>query len=379
MSLTPQPDPRHMLVEARRALRQGERSSARRLAAEAARLQPELEEAWLILAALAEPQASIQYINRALQINPASQQARKAMHWAVARLRHQAIRSPQPQSHPAADEVASGKTLPVRIRQIQPKTPEATQPVRVSAQQAAQTAPSSVPPNLLSILQSLPGGLYISLLSVLMVVCLGALLWLVLPDLQTAFAESPSAARPVGALFKPSLTPTFTATFTPTATATTTPTETATPTPTDTPTPTPTDTPQPTATPLIVSGGMEVEVAEDEPWIDVDLSDQMVYAYVGRELVNSFLVSTGTWRTPTVTGQYRIYVKYRYTDMAGPGYYLPNVPYTMYFYKGYGLHGTYWHNNFGTPMSHGCINLRTEDAAWLFDFASVGTLVNIHD
>jgi len=214
---------------------------------------------------------------------------------------------------------------------------------------------------------------------VLMVVCLGALLWLVLPDLQTAFAESPSAARPVGALFKPSLTPTFTATFTPTATATTTPTETATPTPTDTPTPTPTDTPQPTATPLIVSGGMEVEVAEDEPWIDVDLSDQMVYAYVGRELVNSFLVSTGTWRTPTVTGQYRIYVKYRYTDMAGPGYYLPNVPYTMYFYKGYGLHGTYWHNNFGTPMSHGCINLRTEDAAWLFDFASVGTLVNIHD
>ena len=104
----------------------------------------------------------------------------------------------------------------------------------------------------------------------------------------------------------------------------------------------------------------------------------MVYAYRGTELVNSFLVSTGTWDHPTVTGQYRIYVKYEYTDMSGPGYYLTNVPYTMYFYDGYGLHGTYWHNNFGTPMSHGCVNLRTEDAQWLFEFASVGTPVNVH-
>jgi len=95
-------------------------------------------------------------------------------------------------------------------------------------------------------------------------------------------------------------------------------------------------------------------------------------------VINSFLVSTGTWQHPTVTGDYRIYVKYRYTDMAGPGYYLPNVPYTMYFYKGYALHGTYWHNNFGTPMSHGCINLTITDAAWLYEWSTVGTLVRIH-
>ena len=104
----------------------------------------------------------------------------------------------------------------------------------------------------------------------------------------------------------------------------------------------------------------------------------MVYAYEGNTVVNSFLVSTGTWQYPTVTGKYHIYVKYRYTDMAGPGYYLPNVPYTMYFYQGYGLHGTYWHHNFGTPMSHGCVNLQTDDAAWLYNWASVGTLVNVH-
>ena len=79
-----------------------------------------------------------------------------------------------------------------------------------------------------------------------------------------------------------------------------------------------------------------------------------------------------------MTGQYRIYVKYRFADMAGPGYYLANVPYVMYFYQGYGLHGTYWHNNFGTPMSHGCINLTIDDAGWIYDFSVVGTVVNIH-
>ena len=64
--------------------------------------------------------------------------------------------------------------------------------------------------------------------------------------------------------------------------------------------------------------------------------------------------------------------------MSGPGYFLPGVPFTMYFYKGYGLHGTYWHNNFGTPMSHGCVNLTIPDSEWLYGFASIGTLVNVH-
>jgi lipoprotein-anchoring transpeptidase ErfK/SrfK len=113
-------------------------------------------------------------------------------------------------------------------------------------------------------------------------------------------------------------------------------------------------------------------------WIDVDLSQQMVYAYAGDTVVNSFVVSTGTWMTPTVTGKYKIWIKLRYSDMSGPDYYLPNVPYVMYFYKGYGLHGTYWHNNFGTPMSHGCVNLSIPDAEWLYNFAYEGTVVNVH-
>jgi lipoprotein-anchoring transpeptidase ErfK/SrfK len=136
------------------------------------------------------------------------------------------------------------------------------------------------------------------------------------------------------------------------------------------------DTPTPEYKP---STGTYVPVTgSGEHWIDVDLSQQRVYAYEGDTVVNSFVVSTGTWQTPTVTGKFSVWTKLRSTTMSGPGYYLTNVPYVMYFYKSYGLHGTYWHNNFGTPMSHGCVNLSIPDAEWLYNFASVGTVVNVH-
>lgn len=110
----------------------------------------------------------------------------------------------------------------------------------------------------------------------------------------------------------------------------------------------------------------------------MDLTQQTLTAYVGQTAVRTTFVSTGLPRTPTPAGQYRIWTKLRYDDMSGPGYYLRNVPYVMYFHRGYGLHGTYWHNNFGHPMSHGCVNLPTPEAEWLFNWAEVGTLVNIH-
>jgi lipoprotein-anchoring transpeptidase ErfK/SrfK len=94
--------------------------------------------------------------------------------------------------------------------------------------------------------------------------------------------------------------------------------------------------------------------------------------------MRSVAVSTGLPGTPTPVGQFRIWIKLTKDDMSGPGYYLPNVPYVMYFYRGYGLHGTYWHRNFGAPMSHGCVNLPTPDAGWLFNWASVGTRVVTH-
>ncbi len=113
-------------------------------------------------------------------------------------------------------------------------------------------------------------------------------------------------------------------------------------------------------------------------WIDVDLTHQRLTAYDGKTPVFTTLVSTGLPGTPTVVGTFKIYIKLASTRRRGPGYDLPNVPYTMYFYGGYGLHGTYWHNNFGHPMSHGCVNLSTQDAAWLFGWASVGTTVVTH-
>lgn len=117
---------------------------------------------------------------------------------------------------------------------------------------------------------------------------------------------------------------------------------------------------------------------EGSKHIYVDLSKQRLYAYDGPTMIYDFPVSTGKWN-PTPTGDFRIWIWLRYTRMTGGNmndgsyYNLPNVPYTMYFWNsvtpkhwGYGIHGAYWHNNFGHPMSHGCINMRIEDAGKLF-------------
>ena len=120
-------------------------------------------------------------------------------------------------------------------------------------------------------------------------------------------------------------------------------------------------------------------VGEGERWIDIVLSEQRLYAYEGQNVVRSFIVSTGKPSTPTLVGRFAVWIKLRYTDMSGPGYYLPNVPYTMYYYKGYGIHGTYWHSNFGTPMSRGCVNMVTEEAGWLYNWSHVGIMVNVRE
>lgn len=133
----------------------------------------------------------------------------------------------------------------------------------------------------------------------------------------------------------------------------------------------------------------------DEKWIEVDVTRQIVVAWEGDTPVMAFLSSTGLPGTPTVLGQYHIYWKLESALMTGPGYYLPEVPYTMYFYNGYGLHGAYWHDSFGQPMSHGCVNLRNDNAKKLFEWAdpvvpegqtevtssadNPGTLVVVHE
>ncbi len=113
-------------------------------------------------------------------------------------------------------------------------------------------------------------------------------------------------------------------------------------------------------------------------WIEIDLTNQILYAYRDNQLISGFKVSTGTISHKTVTGTFKIFSKYPAITMTGPGYDLPDVPFSMFFYKGYAIHGTYWHHNFGTPMSHGCVNMNTVDAAWIYENAPVGTYVMVH-
>lgn len=115
--------------------------------------------------------------------------------------------------------------------------------------------------------------------------------------------------------------------------------------------------------------------------IYVDLATQRLTAYQGNFKLFDFPVATGKWgRTPT--GDFKIWIKLRYTHMEGGDpadgtyYNLYNVPYTMFYASdtvpaslGFSIHGAYWHNNFGHPMSHGCVNMRPEDAAKIYAWA----------
>lgn len=116
--------------------------------------------------------------------------------------------------------------------------------------------------------------------------------------------------------------------------------------------------------------------------IEIDLTRQKAYAFEGNDLVYAFTISSGKWY-PTPTGEFTIWAKVRSQKMSGGDksigtyYYLPNVPYVMFFsnkeiakMRGFSFHGTYWHDNFGSPMSHGCVNMRIEDAKILYDWAN---------
>ncbi|CAN5393665.1 hypothetical protein BH10CHL1_BH10CHL1_12590 [soil metagenome] len=113
-------------------------------------------------------------------------------------------------------------------------------------------------------------------------------------------------------------------------------------------------------------------------WIEVNLTTQTLIAWQGDVAVMDTKISSGRSATPTVTGRFKIYTKYTSQRMIGPGYDLPNVPWVMYFFSNYGIHGAYWHNNFGNPMSHGCVNMRPGEAAILYNWASIGTEVYVH-
>jgi len=392
---------REAVLYAREALRNGATQEAREWAERAAELAPQSEDPWLILATLVDPRESVDYIRKALELNPNSPRAKQGMEWALQRLGKTSGGNPN-----------SGKIKPV---QGGTRGESGKNPIR-SENRKKPGRRSILFPVFLIVMGC--GVFLFAAWSAVTSPALASILNftsspVVHPTPMQSFAQV-SIPKPAytpqplvqADVFAPAATVAFTAIIPPTealsvavvpqvnppanesvvqpSNTAVVPTVESLPEITEAPgvalaeivadTPT-SEYVAPTVAPYV---SPQVASYDGEHWIDVDLSQQRVYAYSGDTAVNSFVVSTGTWQTPTVTGKYRVWIKLRFSDMSGPGYYLPDVPYVMYFYKGYGLHGTYWHNNFGTPMSHGCVNLSIPDAEWLYNFSSEGTVVNVH-
>ncbi len=372
---------REHIAKAREALRRGDKATAQRLGEQAALLAPGMEDAWLILAASdPNPQDALAYAQKALEINPQSPRARQGVEWAKGRLK---------QAEGGSDRVRSGRSAAIPV-----PVPRESKKVKLPAESRFRNRAL----------------LYGISLGVLVCIVFAVAAWSAIAS--PAFADMLDAAptptqENLWALVdiaKPTVTPIDVNAFAPqiTDTPASAPSDDPTSPPTDLPTSAPTE--APTFIPEVTEtpGAVAMEIVPDTPtsqyavpvaaneqpsypaegngarWIDVNLTEQRVYAYEGDVVVNSFLVSTGVAQTPTVTGRYKIYIKVRSQALSGSGYYLPDVPFVMFFYEGYGFHGTYWHNNFGTPMSRGCVNLTIPDAEWLYNWASVGTVVTVH-
>jgi lipoprotein-anchoring transpeptidase ErfK/SrfK len=114
----------------------------------------------------------------------------------------------------------------------------------------------------------------------------------------------------------------------------------------------------------------------------VSISQQLLVVYKGDTVALTSYVSTGKAGFDTPVGTYAVLSKLPSQTMegvlGGEYYNVPDVPWVMYFTNsGHALHGTYWHNNFGTPMSHGCVNLPLDFASWLYQWAPIGMPVVI--
>src|SRR5690606_18242956 len=113
------------------------------------------------------------------------------------------------------------------------------------------------------------------------------------------------------------------------------------------------------------------EVGGSDKWIHVDLDQQVLVAYEGDRPVLATLVSSGKAGFEPPLGLFRVHKKYTTVTMSGPDpdagtYAVEEVPWTMYYWASYALHGAYWHDEFGHVRSHGCTNIPPTDARWLF-------------
>lgn len=126
--------------------------------------------------------------------------------------------------------------------------------------------------------------------------------------------------------------------------------------------------------------------AEWQKYIEVNLATQTLTAWENGVPVKEMLISSGLAPNVTPTGEFEIMrhvYNMTYSWPYAPGhpdneYNLENVQYNMEFTRYYYFHNAYWHNNFGNPMSHGCVNLNLENSKWLYEWADVGDKVWVH-
>ena len=141
--------------------------------------------------------------------------------------------------------------------------------------------------------------------------------------------------------------------------------------------------PAPTPSPVEAEAAPELQLDSNaEKWLQISLSQQYATARQGDVVVWEGYVSTGKAGFETPPGTFFVNNKLPVQDMegvlGGEYYNVPEVPDVMYFTdRGHAIHGTYWHNNFGAPMSHGCINLPMDVSAWMYDWAPMGMRVEI--
>jgi hypothetical protein len=338
------------VVNARAALQRKDKITARHWAQHALAIDPRLEDAWLILAAVANPRASLAYLNRALEINPTSARARQGMDWARRRMQTQAQTAPV-----------------VPTIKINAKTQNTIPPGRISERQS----------------------FFFVVVLVLMLLTAGWVFWPGQPpatDTRAAPAQLWSALGILKPTYTstPTDTPTPTATFTPSPTATETSTPTPTFTPTNTPTQTPTETPSPTATPFQPAPPTPIPSYQEKS-ILVSISQQHLWAYEGDTLVYSFVASTGM-NNATRAGTFAVQSKIPNAYGATWNIWMPH--WLGIYWAGSlenGIHAlpilpngaTLWAGYLGRPISYGCVVLGSYEAALLYDWADIGTPVII--
>jgi hypothetical protein len=362
------------------ALRGGDKQAARHWAQIAARMAPDMEDPWLILAAVARPEASSAYLERALAINPHSERARKGLEWV-------------------------GRKLEEQTQLVRPRVGTPSNPVEASVG-SKPVAQKGRPPSQIPGRAGPVSRFRYRILALVLVLFLSAawVFWPATGSLSLAAIQNFPAetqGRPESnagqdnpilswlqdALGLPTQTASPTATSTPTATASFTPS----PTGTATLTPTFTVTPLPTGTPTPPEWLLEGEFVASrfpeggEKLIVVSISEQHLYAYQGEELVFSFIASTGM-ENATRPGSYHILDKLPDAYASTWDIWMPNW---MGIYQAgsleNGIHGLpimqngkrLWAGVLGAPISYGCVVLGVEESLALYNWAEVGVSVRI--